>query len=158
MATQRARRLDFNDEVGRARYHLIKNAIERVNKAFDEGYFLESITILESLIADRLESILTDTEGKDVSFRTLGNLIYTAKDSNTIPQEIKDSIINRLLSWKDERNKALHQMVKLESGNLHDWETRYGSFESTVEEGVVLFKELSKYRQRLNRSLKNKEQ
>ena len=150
MPNQRAKRLDFNDEVGRARYHVIKNAIRRVNQSFEEGYFLEAITILESLIADRLESILTETEGKEISFQQLGTLIVNAKKSDSISQEFKDSIITRLFKWKDERNEALHEMVKLESGNLHDWESRYNSFESTVSNGVTLFKELSHYKKYLN--------
>lgn len=45
-----------DNEVGLERYKLYKSAFSRINKAIKEEYYLEAITLVESILADRLES------------------------------------------------------------------------------------------------------
>lgn len=144
MNKTRAIRQSFKDAVGEARYKLMKEAIDRVLKSQKEGYYLEAITILESLIADRLESALSDSENNRIGFWTLEKLIRTSEYSINLDSQLKNIIINDLKNWKDKRNKALHEMVKLEENNLHDWSTRYAEFQIAVDNGYEIFKQLNK--------------
>ncbi len=143
MSKIRATRESFKDAVGKARYELIKNAIGRVLQSQKEGYYLEAIAILESLIADRLESALSDSENKSIGFKNLGTLIDFAKKSSQLDSEIKQVTVNDLDTWRVTRNVALHQMVKLETGNLHDWDGRYNELEEQVQNGIEIFKKIS---------------
>src|SRR3990167_3525749 len=52
--------------IGSTRYNLYKQAYSRINDATKQGFFLEAITIIESLISDRLESRLTFLKKHDV--------------------------------------------------------------------------------------------
>ena len=48
-------------QVGHDRYQLYKASIDQYQKALKDGYFLECITLMESLIKDRLESRVNGT-------------------------------------------------------------------------------------------------
>ncbi|MEI7845514.1 MAG: hypothetical protein WCK35_06905 [Chloroflexota bacterium] len=74
------------NEIGMARFNLYKEAITRINAAIDQGFFLEAITLVKSLISDRLESRLTLLKGEDFSFRTLGELISETRNRETDPK------------------------------------------------------------------------
>ncbi len=148
---ERAERKAFKDKVGEARYELIKRAKERITEAKDNGYYLEAITILESLIADRLESILAKSETNEKGFKALGRLIKKVKNSTTLDPGFKNLIETELDKWKDKRNQALHEMVKLEEGNLHEWDERYGKFEIEIKKGLDIFNEIDKAKKKLDR-------
>lgn len=54
---------------------LYKNAFSRINLAMEQGFHLEAISLIESLVSDRLESRLSFLKQKDFSFEPLGSLI-----------------------------------------------------------------------------------
>ena len=157
MAKERALRQEPNDEVGMNKYELISTAYNRVKNCKEEGYYLEAITILESLIGDRMEAILSDTEGVHIGFQTLERLIKIAKRSEVVEEEMMQMVINELTPWKDKRNQALHEMVKLQADELHDWNSRYDSFNLAIDEGLEIFKQLNKFRKRILNSKKKQE-
>ncbi len=144
MSKERAIRKSFKDEVGMARYELIKAAFDRIQDARDQGYYLEAITIIESMIADRLESAISDAENTNIGFQTLGSLILLAHRSHKLDAQLKIFIITELKAWKKRRNIALHEMVKLEKGNLHTWPERYAELLADVDSGFELLKKIMK--------------
>ena len=40
-------------------------------------------------------------------------------------------------------------MVKLQADELHDWNSRYDSFKLAIDEGLEIFGQLNKFRQRV---------
>ena len=78
MSKKRAFVQATNDEVGQARMQLIKKALDKIEAAKNQGFYLEAIAILESLIADRLESLISIVD-KETGFQTLGNSIKKLK-------------------------------------------------------------------------------
>ena len=64
-----------DNNVGKIRQDLYSQAHIHIKVAMEQGYYLEVITLVESLVSDRLESFITQTTGEDFSFRTLGELI-----------------------------------------------------------------------------------
>ena len=157
MAKERAVVKEPKDEIGMNKFELISTAYNRVKNCKEEDYYLEAITILESLIGDRMEAILSDTEGEQIGFQTLERLIKIAKRSEVVEEEMKQMVINELTPWKDKRNQALHEMVKLQADDLHDWNSRYDSFKLAIDEGLEIFKQLNKYRKRIISSKKKQE-
>lgn len=132
---------DLSNEVGKARQDIIGKAFNRIEEAKENGFYLEAITIVESLISDRLESILTKSTGINIGFLPLGELIKKVEKSD-IAQ--KNDIISSsgIKDWGNRRNVALHEMVKLEEGNLQDWDTKYSGLQEVVEKGIAIFRKI----------------
>jgi hypothetical protein len=141
----RAKGQNPKDEVQQARYELYKNAIDQAAAAKGKGFYLEGITLFESLITDRLESLLSRVTGQEVSFKTLGFLIRLVKEQqHTFSDEFYLLVNNDLDSWRNKRNRALHELVKLEEGKIEGWENRYNGLETTYEKGYELFRQIDK--------------
>lgn len=130
-------------KVGKMRYNLYKQAYEQINNAMKQGFYLEAITLIESLVSDRLESRLTYLKRSDFSFKTLGTLIKTI---NQIETDIllKNLVSHGLNVWRDSRNKALHEMIKLEDGEETTWDQRKISLLSVAEEGLSTLRSIDK--------------
>lgn len=140
----RAKGENPSDEVQQTRYKLYKSALDQAAKAKDNGFYLEGITLFESLITDRLESAITKATGEEVSFKNLGFLIQKLNNSSGFTSEFCDLINTDLDSWRKDRNRALHEIVKLEDGELELWENRYQGLAVTYEQGLQLFRQIDK--------------
>lgn len=122
-------------QVGKDRYQLYKASIDQYQKALKDGYFLECITLMESLIKDRLESIHNEIYNKD-------------KGSNLTLSAISDILVTlnevelkkELDIWRKDRNGALHAMAKLQECSGVTFEERYKSLHDIAEKGYELFK------------------
>jgi hypothetical protein len=112
-----------DNDIGQERYELYKSSLDWIKKSIDEGYYLEAISILESLISDRLESYLSFPLGQDFSFKNLGVLINEIKLKKT-DENLHSLIIKDLDEWRKQRNKAAHEMVKIADGKSIVWEER----------------------------------
>jgi hypothetical protein len=112
-----------DNDIGQERYELYKSSLDWIKKSIDEGYYLEAISILESLISDRLESYLSFPLGQDFSFKDLGVLINEIKLKKT-DENLHSLIIKDLDEWRKQRNKAAHEMVKIADGKSIVWEER----------------------------------
>jgi hypothetical protein len=134
--------------VGAARYHLYRMAYGRINEAMQEGFYLEAITLIESLLADRLESRLTFVLGIDFSFKTLGQLITKSGTSETDPA-LKTLVKTTVDSWRALRNDALHEMAKLAVGNTLTWSDRMLALVVVASDGLSALKAVDKRCKRL---------
>lgn len=140
--------------VGTQRYHLYESAFQQINKARKQGFHIECIALLESILADRLEArraSLNPDEPEKHTFSTLGNLTSKLKREDTNAE--MQIVYGEIASWAKKRNRAIHEMVKLgaeESTNA--WEERYSELEDTVAEGIKLAQLLSAKVKRLNRA------
>ncbi len=121
--------------VGIARYMLYKSAFERVAAAIERGYHLEAITLLESLLTDRMESRASYITKTNVGFRTLGQVI-TLLGKHEQVEAIKTFVKSDVDAWRVRRNSALHELVKMEPGDRRTWEERIASLAETAREGI----------------------
>jgi len=127
--------------VGNARYHLYRMAYGRIKGAMEDGYYLEAVTLIESIISDRLESRLTKVIGSDFSFKTLGALIDKSRSVET-DAALKKLVIDDLNDWRALRNEALHEMAKLASGDSSTWEDRMYALVLIADDGLKVLKAL----------------
>ena len=125
--------------VGTARYHLYRMAYGRIKGAMDDGYYLEAITLIESIVSDRLESRITKLLGTDFSFKTLGALINKSKSVET-DASLSALVQTDLDDWRQLRNEALHAMAKLANGDSSTWEDRMLALVLIAEDGIQVLK------------------
>ena len=133
------RMISNSPEKGRQRYQVIRDAISRYNEAIKAGYYLEAITLAESLIADRLESRAIFLGHDNAAFQTLGNLCKKLQDD----KELSD-VISNIQEWRASRNNALHSLAKIKNGSIESFQDRYYDTKSTAVEGIQVFRKLDK--------------
>lgn len=128
------------------RRKLYGEAAKRIKAAKRDKYYLEAITLLESLIADRLESYIEKEAKQPEGFRTLEQNIKVAKqyinDSHISESQAILPYLVKIKLWRKLRNEMLHEAVKIEEGKDKDWDSTMNKAKNTVEEGETLFKEL----------------
>lgn len=109
-----------------AKYFSYREAWGRINKAQGHGFYLEAVTLQESIIADRLISFLVcvgaiepDTRLEKHSF---GQLIqqWTKLVPEPIPTKYFPDLRVAIDEWRKRRNKIVHGMVKSLPGTYHD--------------------------------------
>lgn len=114
-----------------------------------QGFYLEAIAIIESLVSDRLESRLTFLKQADTSFKTLGTLINESKSLETDPL-FKTLVTVDLNNWRELRNKAMHEMVKLASGDVSTWDDRVKALVPVAEEGLKILRAIDNQHKKIS--------
>lgn len=128
--------------VGEKRHQTYRHVIEQYHLAMSKGFYIEAISLMESLIGDRLESLANELSNSDTySFYTLERLLTFLCGRNqvlSLSEKLKD-VLNEISVWKNERNKAIHEMAKEIN---HSFADNYDALEETADEGYTLFREL----------------
>jgi len=97
----------------------------RIKKARGSGFYLEAVTLEESIIADRLISFLVCVGAIQAESRvekcSFGQLIqlWTKRIPQPIPVEHFPDLRSAVDDWRDHRNRVLHSMVKSMPGAQH---------------------------------------
>lgn len=141
-------------KTGQARRTLYARCLERIRSALEDGYVLEAITLLESLITDRLEARLASIHAQKPEkrkFSTVGKLIQELSGKKVGESDEALAVYVKVAKWADKRNEAIHEFAKLREGSTKKWETKYSEARGAVEEGGKVFRELDKIVRKLNR-------
>ena len=129
-------KLGYSPEIGKAKSELFKQAFKRVDRAISLGFHLEAITLIESLICDRIETIFSIYSNTEVSPSTLGPLIKKLTQLELVEQ----NLIIELNDWRQRRNLVLHQMVKITHPESINWRARMIFARETAIDGRELLK------------------
>ncbi|MGB5217309.1 MAG: hypothetical protein WBN66_03320 [Smithella sp.] len=118
----------------KAKYLTYKEAFTRINQAIDAHFFLEAITIEESIICDRMISYLHGkfgvafSENDMKSVKTLtGSLLKMWRKHAPEPIAFKNylDLHKEIDEWREQRNYLLHSMTKSYPGkptkNINDF-------------------------------------
>lgn len=141
-------------EVAQHRRDVYAKCIDKYNEAISSHYFIEAVAIVESLIADRLESrkaVFVGNEDEN-RFDTIGSLINYL-DKNESDQDLKKAY-EKVKKWSKRRNSAVHRLAKIEKDNLVEWDLKYDQIKGVANDGFELFKTLSKIIQPLNKAFR----
>lgn len=126
-----------SDEKGKIRYFRYKYVLDQYKKAMEAGFYLEAVTLMESIISDRLESRAIYLE-KTKGFETLGKLCNILADD-----DILKDFIPLVKAWKDGRNRVLHEMSKIDNADINeDFESKYNSAKLLGECGYCIFRKI----------------
>jgi len=130
------------------KYQTYKSSMEQINAAIEAGFFLEAITIEESIFADRLFR-LCKNHGYPRSFdrATLGHELKFIRDKKL--DQVEDFPFPYLeeldLFWR-RRNVCLHQIAKSEPGTpTQDYAETMKLAEKTAKDGKPLANKVSKW-------------
>ncbi len=130
-------------DVGGHRYTVYAKIREQIDSATNDGYSLEAITLIESLLADRLESRAGYLTEEDHGFSTLGKLIGVLRGKGVEMEPGFREIFDQIDRWRERRNAALHELPKFEEGRLESWEQRIAALPHIVVEGQQLLYRLA---------------
>lgn len=134
-------------------------AVEKLNKALKEGYYIEVTALCESFIGDRQESLIFTLKGDEVkSYLPASKSASVLLDrSLNLPEYLTD-LLHEVLRWSDCRNNAVHEMCKLDEAAEKTFEERYKEIKATAKDGIKLFRNIDnairKYRRELKRQAK----
>ena len=113
-----------------AKYFSYREAWARIKLARRHGYFLEAVTIEESIVSDRLMSFLEKSCGVILKDATKFNLSQVAISwvkefevrlvTDGIALADAQGIHQRLDAWRNQRNRVVHGMVKSKAGRGDD--------------------------------------
>ncbi|MBN8563538.1 MAG: hypothetical protein J0L70_23650 [Leptolyngbya sp. UWPOB_LEPTO1] len=133
-----------------------REAWERIRAAQENNFFLEAITIQESIISDRLISYLSGStvrnplclEGKFIPFKQLIDY-WRAEFPEGITIQDYPNLIEAVDQWRVARNKAVHAIVKSEPGQpTQPIDVFLEKAKAAAVEGERLTKEVCKWRNR----------
>ena len=139
-----------------AKYFSYAEAWTRIRLATKAGYFLEAVTIEESIVSDRLLSLLQKTCGLSLpagTTKNLGRLIdrwkleYEARLADDHEWLTTSRALHqRLDAWRDRRNDVVHGLVKSTAGKNDDHiENFLAAAELSAVEGQAVARAISSW-------------
>jgi hypothetical protein len=149
--------------VAKARQELYRQCAGRVRLCMNQHFYLEAIALIESMIADRLESRLAALNLDNPKHRIVGTIGDAFRANHKfgrvglLNQETDPLLLEsyeRVRKWAKGRNECLHEMVKFTEGDSRSWPEKYETARSVAKEGWSCFRELDSLGRKANRALK----
>ena len=131
-------------------------AYARIESSIKTKHYFEAITIEESIISDRLASFLEATgtlKTDQIHRQSFANLIMlwrlATNNPGSIWEECKE-LISKVDSWRGQRNKYVHGLVKFpfQKANIPNTADFIKGAEKTAIEGKELANQVSDWRKR----------
>lgn len=137
-----------------AKFFSYAEAWTRINKATKTGYFLEAVTIEESIVSDRLHSHLCKTCALELPKGTVNNLSrlierwvqeFEARLADAPALLDATRVLHRRLdAWRNQRNDVVHGLVKSKAGKTEDHiENFLAAAEQAAIEGKAIARAVS---------------
>ncbi|MBL1321845.1 MAG: hypothetical protein COA63_012410 [Methylophaga sp.] len=131
-------------------------AYARIESSIKSKHYFEAITIEESIISDRLASFLeaTDTlKTEQIHRQSFASLIMLWRLATNNPGSIWENckdLISKVDSWRGQRNKYVHGLVKFpnQKANIPITSEFIKGAEKTAIEGNALSNQVSDWRKR----------
>lgn len=100
-----------------AKFLAYREAWTRIKQAQEQGFYLEAITIEESIISDRLNSYFKKVLKPDKQPNSLKGTIDLWRKYHPEPIMIGDynDLIASLDEWRSDRNQSIHAIVQSET-------------------------------------------
>ena len=137
----------YSPQIGQAKNILYRKAHRRIKRAIQSGFYIEAIALLESLICDRMEAMLSKLTGGPVPVASLGQL-----RQQLIPYEVFTSQLNeQLKEWNKSRGEIVHQFVKILDSEEVSWHRRLAHSKVVAMDGLEILREVNNASGRLLR-------
>ncbi len=130
--------LDLSPNGKASKFFSYREAWTRIKLAQEHGFYFEAVTIQESVISDRLVSYFRNS---DIVLKReyLIDLIRKWKEFPMIQHKHIDNLQEAVDIWRDNRNKIVHRIVKVEvDSEVCAIDNFLVSAQSVAEEGTVL--------------------
>ena len=139
-----------------AKFFSYTEAWARIKLSSKQGFFLEAVTIEESIVSDRLLSFLEKTCGLVLKDGTKGNLNQlidrwlkeaakrAAADDEALA--LFSALHSRLNAWREQRNHVVHGMVKSSAARGDDHiESFLARAKTVAADGEKIAREISRW-------------
>ncbi len=97
----------------RLRYTLL---FDRINDCIKNAYPIEAIALEESFMSDRLDSFIMFKHKMNKTGDSFGKKI------KKVENDIDAEIYKKLKTWKDNRNKIIHEFAKIKDDGNSEWD------------------------------------
>jgi hypothetical protein len=139
-ADKKTRPVASTGDIGTRRHRWFRRGYQRCAEALRQGFYVEAIALIESMLGDRMESRLAWLREKKgdstpVRFSTLEWLLARLGDLETDNDFMKQ--YGAIGEWKHKRNAAVHEMVKLPPDSAADWDGRYSELKGWAIDGYA---------------------
>ena len=129
------------------KYRAYREAWTRIKEAQEQGFYLEAITIEESIISDRLSSYFRNVLGIEKQPNTFKGMHDLWKKHH--PEIISDGgyidLMQALDKWREERNKAIHDIVQSDTHVDRSIENFLSNTKTVAEDGEKLARTISQW-------------
>jgi hypothetical protein len=133
-------------EIAALKRELHRQANGSLSAAIDNGFWIEAISIAESLMSDRIESYFQKNHERR-RITTLGSWSYELMKSDCLAKKDVE-LFKRVHAWAKKRNLATHELVKVSEGHMGAWEERVAECKRVAMEGKRLSAEVNNWSRR----------
>jgi hypothetical protein len=119
------------------RYQLFRSTAEHIVGAFHAGFYLEAVTLIESVLGERFESRLQYHDVQDPGFHTLGYVIKSLRRREKEGSDFKE-LLERADQWRLDRNCVLHEIAKTAEGDRRPFRNKLKISRAVVLDGTRL--------------------
>ena len=134
---------ETGSEQNKLRGELYDAALKRIRDGYEEGNYFEVISLVESILSDRVGAILQTLHHYDEEQFPTESLGVSAQRLKTVikAREIKlgarlKKELGRLIHWSSERNVAVHGFVIVNTSNVENSvDDRLEQLRATAERG-----------------------
>lgn len=140
------------------KYENYREQFKRLNSALHSGFNLEAMFIEYAILEDRTESILRHADKWEAYLKKRGKneptlnskIIYIQKQMEANRKDLlhryfSDDLLDRILAWKEDRNRLIHALVKQQ--------LEHNEIRTLAEQGKRLVDELRKRSGNYNRAM-----
>lgn len=144
--------LNFQPKGNIKKYLSYREAWSRIKQAQEQGFYLEAVTLVESILSDRLTSYLMsagtpDTIEKLTKHQSLNTLItWWRKSTDSKIDQVCIQLQTDVDKWRTSRNQIVHGMVKSYPGKeIEDIESFLEAARQAAQEGERLARAVSSW-------------
>lgn len=137
------------------RGELYSSAFSHIKDAYDKGFYIECVSIIDSMITDRLESYCQFLSHNDDKQFAATSVFDAMRNVGTLTKEkgVRDNefyVINeKIEKWSAQRNRAIHGFVIVrEDSKGDDFNKRKQVAKDAADEGLRLVREVMSYTQK----------
>ena len=115
---------------------LFRLSYKRAKRAISAGFYLEAVSLSESLILNRIEVVLRHSAGVTFDKFSVGRAL-NGVESHKIPL-FDDSLFEETKNWVWTRNFLSHHFARVEEDLKRTWKKRLIDARVTAIEGLAL--------------------
>ena len=107
--------LDFTPKGNASKFISYREAWTSIKMAQEQGFYLEAVTIQESIISDRLISYFKASGVVLKKYQSLHSLIEIWRKQPAIIYKDIEDLQFAVFEWKEGTNQVIHDIVKVQS-------------------------------------------
>lgn len=144
------RRAKANREIAQLRGAIYRRSYLRSKRAINAGFYLEAIVLIESMLADRLESVLAVLVDEPVQFRTAKQGAAELLRQTDLVDAL---LLQQVRYWSEGRNRWVHEFAKVSDNDHLSWRDRLRDAREFAVAGFDLAARVAKETRRAKRIL-----